>query len=326
MKRNLIFAILLILLVSVYALRKYSSSGESNIPTVAFLSLTDVDIQTFNGFKEEMKQYGWDENKNIKYIVSKPAQKVENLKPLVDSIIQQKPTLILVASTPATQEVKKATMINHIPVVFCPVNDPIASDIVSNLKAPEKNITGVRLPSGDVKRFEWLHLIAPLAKNILMPFTYKDAGSMLARKEVVDFAQSVGVTIIEKEFDKESDINQYLEQLPKNIDAVFLPRDSGVETKIDAFALYATNHKLPLCVPSYQQVSKGGLFTYGFIHTELGKDAAKMVDRILKGVNPTDIPVKTGNSYLVINQKTANAIGLTLPSQAIENAFMIIKE
>jgi putative ABC transport system substrate-binding protein len=326
MKRNLLFVTLVISIVTFYLLDRYTSSLKPTIPTVAFLSLTDVDLQTFNGFKVEMKQYGWDENSNIKYIVSEPAGKVENLKSVVDSIIKQKPTLILVSSTPATQEVKKATMYNNIPVVFCPVNDPITSNIVANLKAPEKNITGVRLPSGDVKRFEWLHLIAPSAKNILMPFTYKDSGSILARKEVVDFAQSIGVTIIEKELEKESNITTYLEQLPQNIDAIFLPRDSAVETKIDDFVLYTHNHKLPLCVPSYQQVSKGGLFTYGFIHTELGKDAAKMVDRILKGVQPTDIPIKTGNSYLVINEKVANDIGLSFPNQAIQNAFMIIKE
>lgn len=325
MKRTYVVIFLLLSILGFYLSNKPNSST-AIIPTVAFISLTDVDNQTFNEFKEKMKQYGWDETKNIKYIVSKPAQVPENLPSLVASIIKQNPTLILVSSTPATKEVKKATEINNIPVVFCPVNDPIASNIVANLKAPEKNITGVRLASGDVKRFEWLHLIAPTVKNIILPYTYKDKGSIAAREEIKVIASALGLTIIEKELLNSSDINQYMSQLPNKIDAIFLPRDSGIETKIDDFVAYANRHKLPLCVPSSQQVYKGGLFTYGFIHTELGKDGAKMVDRILQGVQPTDIPVKTADSYLVINKKTAQKIGLVFPSQAIQNAYLTIED
>ncbi len=321
-KRIFIVMILFLSVLVVYITNNYKASSKKAIPAVAFLSLTSVDDQTFKGFKEQMVQYGWIENTNIKYIVSKPAQKVENLKPMVKSIIDKKPDLILVSSTPATQEVKRATEKNNIPVVFCPVNDPVDSNIVLNPKAPEKNITGIRLPIGDVKRFEWLHLIAPLGKRILIPFTNSDSSSMISREKVKNIAMNLGLTIVEKEFN--GDIKSYLNNLPKDIDAIFLPRDSSVEAKIDDFVAYANKHKLPLCVPSYQQVEKGALFTYGFIHFELGRDAAKMVDRILKGLKPIDVPVKTGSAHLVINEETAKKLGLAIPTKAVRNAYKII--
>ncbi len=297
----------------------------TTIPTVAFISLSDVDKETFKGFKEQMEQYGWKENINITYIISPPAKTEKNLPSLVASVIKQNPTLIFVSSTPASKEVKKATMINNIPVVFAPVNDPIASGIVANLTAPEKNITGIRLPQSDIKRFEWLHLIAPTAKTILLPFAYKDKGAIKARDTIKDVAKSLGLRIIEKEIPTNENLKEYLDKLPK-VDAIYLPRESNVEVLIDEFVLYANSHKIPLCVPSYQQVQKGALFTYGFIHTEIGKDGAKMVDRILKGVNIADIPVKTGTAHLVINEKVAKEIGITFPHKAIQSAFMVIKK
>lgn len=325
MKRNTLLIILLALVVSIYLINKSNLFTTTTIPKVAFISFSDVDNQTFKGFKGQMEQYGWKENSNINYIVSKPAGNVETLPSLVASVIQQNPSLIFVASTPATIEVKKATVVNNIPVVFCPVNDPVASGIVSNLKSPEKNITGIRLPLSDIKRFEWLHVIAPKAKNILLPFGYKDAGAIGARNTIKEVAKNLGLTIIEKEIPSDGDITSFLNQLPKNIDAIYMPRESNVEVKIDDFVLYAKSNKIPLCAPSYQQVEKGALFTYGFIHTELGKDGAKMVDRVLKGVQVADIPVKMGTAHLVINEKTANEIGLTFPNQATQNALIIIK-
>ena len=184
MKRNTLLIILLILVIGGYMIYKSNLFTKTAIPTVAFISLSDVDQETFKGFKEAMEKYGWKENINITYIISPPAKTEKNLPSLVASVIKQNPTLIFVSSTPAAKEVKKATMINNIPVVFAPVNDPIVSGVVTNLTAPEKNITGIRLPQSDIKRFEWLHLIAPTAKTILLPFGYKDKGAIKARDTI----------------------------------------------------------------------------------------------------------------------------------------------
>ncbi|MEA3498353.1 MAG: ABC transporter substrate-binding protein [Campylobacterota bacterium] len=324
MRKYILFFLSLVVIVAIL-FKINSNSVDDKVKTVAFIALSNVDNNTFSGFKEQMKAYSWDE-KNINYIVPGAANKVENLKPIIESVILKKPDLILVSSTPATQEVKRQTANSNIPVVFCPVNDPVSSNIVSNPKMPEANITGIRLPVGDAKRFEWLYTIVPNIKNVLIPYTPNDGGSIASRKNIKEISKFLKINIIEQAFPEGMTMEQFFNKSPKSIDAIYLPRDSRVEVQIDKFSKYAIENKLPLSAPSYQQVQKGALFTFGFIHTELGKDAARMVDRILRGVKPADLPIKFGNAYLVINEKTAKSIGITFPTSAIRNAKLIIKE
>jgi putative tryptophan/tyrosine transport system substrate-binding protein len=302
----------------------FTGCGEDNnkIKTVAFISLSNVDNNTFNGFKSKMKEMGWNENENIKYVVAGAALNVKNLPNKVSSIIKQKPDMILVSSTPATQEVKKQNI--DIPVVFCPVNDPVGAKIVQNTNKPEGMITGVRLPVGDHKRTEWLYQIVPNIKNVLVPYTLKYQSSIKSLKDMEEIAKELGFSIISKPFDNVSGIDQFLKSLPKNIDAIMLPRDSIIESHIDKFVAYTLKRKIPLSAPSYQQVEKGALYTYGFIHTELGKDAAGIADKILKGVKVTDLPVKFGNAYLVLNKTTAKKIGIILNDDMLSKAKLVL--
>ena len=293
---------------------------------VAFISLTTVDDNTFSGFKNKMTEYGWIENKNIEYFSLGAAKKISNLKSIVKSVIEKNPDLILVSSTPATKEVKKQLKNKEIPVIFCPVNDPVGSGILSNPSMPEGLLTGIRLPKSDYKRFEWLHYIVPNVKSVLIPFSPKDGSSIATLNNIKDIAKELNIKIIKKNFTDKTKIEDFLLDIPKSIDAIFLPRDSRVENKIVDFVKLSLERKLPLSAPSYQQVQKGALFTYGFIHTELGAQAARMADKVLKGVKPADIPVKIGNTYLVLNEDTAKAIGIDFPQKAINNAKLIIKK
>jgi len=319
MKRLLLFFSVLLLFIG-------CTNTHKDIKTIAFISLSQVDDNTFNGFKVQMQNLGWEENTNIQYITPGAAQSVTKIPNIVKTVIAKKPDLILVSSTPAAQEVKKQIVHTNIPVVFCPVSDPVNSNIVTNTQKPEGNITGVRLPLGDIKRTEWLYKLVPTIKTIFVPYTPNDNASVLTIKDIKTVAKQLNIKVITKPLLNKSEIDTFINSIPSNIDAIILPRDSLVESQIEKFAQYAITHKLPLSVPSYQQVQKGALFTFGFIHKELGKDAAKMADKILKGVKVTDLPIKFGNVYLVINESTANKIGLKLTDDVKRNAKLIIKE
>ncbi len=324
---NKIILVIVIIVIGILFLNKSNIKDENDsIKTVAFVALSHVDDNTFDGFKKQMSQYGWEDGKNIQYIIPGAAHTKTKLPSIISSVIQKKPDVILVSSTPATQETKKQIAGTNMPIVFCPVNDPVGSNIVSNTNMPEGSITGVRLPIGDAKRFEWLHEIVPNAKNILIPYTPKDGAAIASRKYIKQISDTLNINIIEQPFLEDVTVEQFFKDTPKNYDAIFLPRDSRVEVRIEKISKYAIEHKLPLSAPSYQQVQKGALFTFGFIHKELGKQAAKMVDRLLKGVKPADLPVKFGNAYLVINKKTAKAIGIQFSQNAIKNAKLIIEE
>ncbi len=319
MRRFLFFFSVLLLFIG-------CTDTHKNIKTIAFISLSQVDDRTFNGFKIQMQNLGWEENTNVQYIIPGAAQSFTNIPNIVKTVIAKKPDLILVSSTPATQEVKKQTAHTNIPVVFCPVSDPVNSNIVTNTQKPEGNITGVRLPLGDIKRTEWLYKLVPTTKTIFVPYTPNDNASELTIKDIKTVAKQLNLKVITKPLANKNVIDDFIDAIPSNIDAIILPRDSLIESQIEKFAQYAITHKLPLSAPSYQQVQKGALFTFGFIHQELGKNAAKIADKILKGVKVTDLPVKFGNSYLVINENTAKKIGLELTDDVKRNAKLIIKE
>ena len=299
------------------------SEKEQNTKTVAFISLSNVDDNTFNGFKIKMKELGWSEDDNIEFIIAGAAKSVDKLPEKVTNILKKTPDLVLVSSTPATIEVKK--QIKEIPVVFCPVNDPIAAGIVKNSNQPEANITGVRLPVGDFKRAEWLYQIAPNIKKVFVPFTPNDKSSSSSRDDIRLIANEIGFKIIEKPLVDSKNIEQFIANIPEGIDAIILPRDSIIESAVEKFVAYSLEKKLPLSVPSYQQVKKGALYTFGFIHKELGKDAAMIADKVLKGIKVNDLPVKFGKAYLVVNETTAKKIGIELSGDVLNNAKLIIK-
>ncbi|MEA3353307.1 MAG: ABC transporter substrate-binding protein [Campylobacterota bacterium] len=323
-KKLLSFSVFIIILVSIYNLA--GKSKDTELKKIAFITLSEVDYETFRGFKKGMETLGWVENKTVKYIIPDAAKTISNLDSIVAKALKEKPDLIFVSSTPATQAVKKAVGDSTIPVVFCPVNDPLSAGILKNTISPEALITGIRPPASDKKRFEWLMRISPNTKNILIPYTPKDDSSKASRADLLKASANHSVTLLEKPLNKEVKIDEYLSDIPNNIDAIFLPRDSNIEVKVEKFSKYAIEHKIPLCVPSYQQVQKGALFAYGFIHYELGYEASEYANKILKGVSPSDLPVKFGDSHLVLNKTTAQKIGIKFNSDSTSSAKVILEK
>ncbi len=319
----LIFIFLLVLLLTFMLLNK--TGNTKNIKSVAFVSLSKVDNETFAGFKDEMANLGWTEGKNIRYLEMPPAGKIEKLEAIVSNVIEQKPDLIFVSSTPAAQEVKRAIRGKNIPAVFCPVNDPVSSNIVKNLLKPEGMFTGVRLSRNDDKRIEWLKKISPDIKKVLIPFTLKDDCSLASRNDAKNIQDILNVQIIEKPFDSEKSVEQFFLDIKEEYDAVYIPRDSKVESKIKEFSEYTVKNKIPLSVPSYQQVQQGALFAYGFVHYDIGKEAASYVNKILKGVAVSDLPVKVGEFHLVLNEAVAKKIGIEFSPEVLRSAKIILK-
>lgn len=323
MKKRLIYAGLLLLSVALaYSLFTVLGNGKT-IRTIGFISLTAVDQQTFAGFKEEMARLGYRENREIVYLNDGPAGKIENLGAMVEAQLKKGVDLFFVSSTPGTQAVRHATINRNITALFCPVNDPVASGIVSSLEYPGGNLTGIRLPSGERQRFEWLLRLKPETKRVVIPYTPGDKSSEFSRLEAFYAAQVHGVRLIEIPVEDEAGLTAQLERSKGETDAIFIPRDSKVESYIRTLVAYANRQRLPLSAPSLQQVEAGALFAYGFIHADMGRQAAAMADRILRGVPPASIPVETAKNHLIINRDTARTIGMTIPSDILEQSEQI---
>jgi putative ABC transport system substrate-binding protein len=324
MKKKMLYVILLLVLAAIFYKTLIEPAGNQKSRTIGSISLTKVDQQTFKGFKDAMETYGYIENKNIVYLNDGPAGKIENLKAMVQKQLQEGVDLFFVSSTPGALAVQNATMNTAIPVVFCPVNDPVASGIVASLEYPGGNITGIKLPFGEKERFEWLKKIIPSAKRILLPYTPGDKSSEFSRLEAYYAAEESGITLVEEPVAGKGVLADVLGRHRTDVDAIFLPRDSSIESYIAQFVDFADKNRLPLSTPSLQQVEMGALFTYGFVHADMGRQAARIVNEILKGSKPSSLPVETAKNHLVINLDTAKKIGLTLPDTLLSKADRVI--
>ncbi len=293
--------------------------------TVGVIALTEVDAATLRGFKKGMEKLGYIEGENIRYLSEGPAHTIERLDEVVRRTLAHKLDLVFVSSTPATLKVQELTRGQPLPVIFDPVNEPVGAGIVQSLKHPGGNITGIKLPTGDKLRLQWLTELAPDARRVYFPYNPVDKSALATLAEVEEALPLLGLELVKAPMGTPQEVADALADFPAGVDAIFLPRDSSIEAQIALFVAVAKQHRLPLSAPSLTQVEAGALYTYGFIHYEFGRQAARLADQIFHGVKPADIPVEVAKNYLALNLATAEAIGLTIPDALLRRTDRIIR-
>ena len=326
-KQVLIAGISMILLVGglYWWQGKTEQASTPKMVVVGVIALTEVDASTLQGFKEGMSALGYIEGTNIRYLAEGPARTIDRLDGIISRVLAQNVDLIFVSSTPATLKVQQATLNTPLPVIFDPVNDPVRAGIVTSLKHPGANITGIKLPTGEKLRLQWLTELAPAAKRIYFPYNPEDKSALTSLAQIEEALPLLGLELVKEPMSSPEEIMRDINNAPEGIDAIFLPRDSSIEAQIDQFVALSHQRKLPLSAPSLTQVESGALYTYGFIHYEFGKQAARLADQIFNGIHPSDIPVEVAESYLAININSAQAIGVPLSDEMLRKADRIIR-
>jgi len=235
--------------------------------------------------------------------------------------------VIVTGGNEATQAAKKATTI--IPIVFGTASDPLGSGLVVSLARPGGNITGLSLLSRELtaKRFEILLEVVPKANRVAILFTPDSRASVMQFEETRAVAQTTHIAL------------QPLEvRTPKEFEAVF---DAAVRGRADALLIVqstftlahkrqlvtlASEHRLPTMYGSSEFVEASGLMSYGANIDDLWRRAATYVDKILKGAKPADLPVEQPMKFeLVVNLKTAKALGITIPQSLLLRADEVIQ-
>lgn len=326
-------ALLLLSLAATAALLLFLLQAEAPAPAsagprvVAMVQLTAVDSGTVAGFQEAMARMGYRENHDIVYLTTGPVGHVAKLEEVIRTHLSKHPDLVFVSSTPATQAVKRLTdQEKHPPVVFAPVNDPLAAGIVTDLRHPGGHITGIRLPTGDDVRLQWLLRIAPGVKRIYLPYSADDKSALSSLKQASEAAAALGVKLLPQPVPGEDGVAAALAALPADADAIFLPRDSRIEAGIEAFVAQARKRRLPISAPSLIQVKAGALFSYGFVHKDIGEQAAHLADQIFRGVSPGDLPIEMAENRLAINLMAAKEIGIDISNETLLQAEYVIRE
>jgi putative ABC transport system substrate-binding protein len=271
-----------------------------------------------------MTELGFTEGENINYIYGGPAASIADLDMIAQEFVDADVDLILAMTTPASQAAQRAT--EDIPIIFAPVNDPVGSGLVDSLTKPGKNITGVTFGSQEEKRLEWFLRIAPGVKRIYIPYNPNDGSATTALSKITAAAPAFGVEIIESSVEDSNQITAAIENIPDDIDAIYMLPDSLVMGRVAEFLVKALELSLPTSVPEIDAVPGGGLMSYGMSLNDIGKQAARLANQVLQnGINPGELPVETAEFFLAINLITAQEIGLEIPNEILRQADTIVR-
>ncbi len=236
---------------------------------------------------------------------------------------------MLVAFEDQTLRAAKAAT-TEIPVVFLHVTDPVAAGVAASLAHPGRNMTGfIALGNAPAKEVELLKQLVPGLQRLLVLSDPDDPGVPAYRREVRQVATAaLKFHLVEHDVRSQADIERVFASLPpKAVDGVFIA-SLNLRVKFHALILrLAAEGSLPVAGNRKEWVAQGALFSYAESIREVGRAAAaRYVDRILKGAKPADRPIDAyENPELVLNLKTAKALGLTIPPSLLQRADQVIE-
>jgi putative ABC transport system substrate-binding protein len=267
-------------------------------------------------FREALQKLGWTEGRNVSIDTRWGRADTEVIQRFAQELVALQPDLILSQITPTTAALLQQT--RTIPIVFTMVADPVGSGFVASVSRPGGHVTGF-VTLEDTLAGKWLELLKEIAPHVArVALLFNPATATFVEyylKPVRAAAASIAVDVIAAPVHHTSELESVFaaQASEPNIGLIVLPDSFLVVHRAEVTSL-AARYRLPAVYPYRQFTDLGGLLSYGFDRLDNWRRAAGYVDRILKGEKPGDLPVQVPTKYeLVINLKTAKALGLDVP-------------
>ena len=280
-------------------------------------------------FKKALGELGWVDARNLQIDYRYSDGNTERLSAFARELVALQPDVLFSRGTPPTMALLKETRI--IPIVFVAASDPLGSGFVSSLARPDGNVTGFS-NFEQTMAGKWLELLKEVAPDVVRvavifnPATAVDGGRYFLRP-IEDAARSVRVATSTKPI-------HTVDEIAGAVAAFASEPGGGLIVIPDLFnslhrgqiIAHATRHRLPAVFSSRQYIRSGGLIAYGVDSADLFRRAATYIDRIFHGVKPADLPVQQPTKFeLIVNLKSAKAIGLTIPESFLVRADEVIE-
>jgi putative ABC transport system substrate-binding protein len=278
-------------------------------------------------FRQGLRELGYVEGKNIQIEVRWGEGKLERMPALAAELVKMNVDVIVAVSSPSVVAAKNAT--KTIPIVMPLSSDPVGDGLVASLSRPGGNITGLSLmaPELAVKRLQLLKEVFPKVRPVAALWNPDYTGMAARLRQTQGAAPSVGMEVISVEIRDSRELERALEALDRQRpSAIFLLADPLTLSQRLRIVEFAAEERIPAIYEVSQFVEAGGLISYGPNTDDLVRRSATYVDRILKGAKPAELPIEQPAKFeLVINLKTAKALGITLPQSVLLQADRIIE-
>jgi putative ABC transport system substrate-binding protein len=298
------------------------------LPRIGFLGSSTSKAMTtwIASFVQRLHELGWIEGRSVAIEYRWGEGRNERYAQIADEFIRTKVNVIVTYGTPPTKAAKQAT--TAIPIVFAAAADPLGNSLVSSLARPGGNVTGLSLQQSDIvgKKLEFLrealgglHQLAVVG-NVGNPATVLEIG------EVKTAADRLGINIVSLAIRRSEDILSAFDGLKGRAEALYVSTDPLIFTNVDRINTLALGARLPTIYNGREYIESGGLMSYGPSYADLFRRAAELVDKILHGAKPGEIPVEQPTKFeFVINLTTAKALGLMIPAVLLARADEVIE-
>ena len=303
----------------------------AKVPRIGWLAVNRApNLHLSEAFRQGLRDLGYVEGRNVVIEYRDAEGKFERFPALAAELVALKVDVIVALSTPAALAARQAT--KTIPVIFVALGDPVTSGLVTSLARPGGNVTGVSFLSPELvgKRLERLTQAVPGVGRVAVLWQPGDVPESTAkdlRTEAEVAARALGVRLQVVEARGPADFDRAFSAMTKaHVDALSVLPSAMLFSERGRLVDLAAKYRLPAVYPWREGADAGGLMSYGPNLPDLYRRAATYVDKILKGAKPADLPVEQPTKFeLVINMKTAKALGLTIPQTLLQRADQVIQ-
>jgi putative ABC transport system substrate-binding protein len=299
-----------------FATRAQKSDGVRRVGVIMGFAENDEVWQAYlSTFRQALQNLGWTDGRNIRFDYRFTGESDERMRRMAEEIVGLAPDVILASTNSVVSATLNAT--HSIPVVFTWVSDPVRSGFVTNLPHPGGNITGFHNfePAIGGKWLAYLNQIAPGLRRVAVVHVPEIAPNIAFLRVVEAAAPQMGIAVSPAEIRTADDIERVLSDFGQQGGGLIVTPSALTATRRDLIVSLAARLNLPAIYSFGFYAESGGLISYGINQLEQARPAASYVDQILRGAKPGDLPVQLPLKYeLVINLKTAAALGLTVPN------------
>jgi ABC-type uncharacterized transport system substrate-binding protein len=298
------------------------------LPTIGYLGsgTPSTDSQWLAAFVQRLRELGWVDGRNVAIEIRWGEGHAERYAEIAAELVRLKVDVILTHNTPPVLAAKQATSV--IPIVFASAGDPVGTGVVASLARPGGNVTGLSSQLSDTagKRLELLREVVPNLRRLAIIGNFGNPISVLEMNEVKAAAGTFGLEVAVLDIRRADDIAPAFDALKGQADALYLCGDPFVTTNRIRINTLALGARLPTMSVFRHYVEAAGLMSYGPNFPDLFRRAADLVDKILRGAKPADIPVDQATKFdLTINLTTAKVLGLTIPESFLVRADEVIE-
>jgi putative ABC transport system substrate-binding protein len=276
-------------------------------------------------FRRRLQELGWSEGHNLQIDFRYVGGDVEHMRPAAAELVALTPDVILVHSNPGVAALQQVN--RTIPAVFAQIADPVGSGFIDNLAHPGGNMTGFTIFEAEIggKWLEILKEVAPTVTRAVVLLHTQIAANVALLRAAETASTSLGITVTSASVQDAAEIASAFETFAARSGLLVMPNFVTVSNRVLIGEL-AIRHRMPTVAPFRFMAASGSLVSYGVDEVDLFRRAANYVDRILRGAKPAELPVQEPTKYeLVVNLKTAKAIGVTVPPSLLARADEVIE-